>query len=167
MTDTTTAGRRRQIALERTFDATLEEVWALWTTEDGVESWWGPEGFAVTVHVLDLRAGGEMRYAMRATGAPQIAAMKRAGMPLVTEGKLTYREISPRRRLTYVHAVDFVPGVAAYDVETAVELSPVAAGVRMVVTLDAMHDAPWTEMATKGWESQLDKAARLLAARHG
>ncbi len=28
----------------------------------------------------------------------------------------------------------------------------------MVVTIDAMHDAPWTERAVKGWESQLDKA---------
>jgi uncharacterized protein YndB with AHSA1/START domain len=165
VTDTTTAGQRRKLALERTFEAPVEEVWALWTTKDGVESWWGPEGFGVTVHALDLRPGGEMRYAMRATGAPQIEAMKRAGMPLVTEAKLTYRQIQPRRRLTYVHAVDFVPGVAAYDVETAVELSAVAGGIRMVVTLDAMHDAPWTEMASKGWESQLDKAVRLLAAR--
>jgi uncharacterized protein YndB with AHSA1/START domain len=165
VTDTTTAGQRRKLALERTFEAPVEEVWALWTTKDGVESWWGPEGFGVTVHVLDLRPGGEMRYAMRATGAPQIEYLKRAGMPLVTEAKLTYRQIQPRRRLTYVHAVDFVPGVAAYDVETAVELSAVAGGIRMVVTLDAMHDAPWTEMASKGWESQLDKAVRLLAAR--
>ena len=26
------------------FKATLEEVWELWTTKDGIESWWGPEG---------------------------------------------------------------------------------------------------------------------------
>jgi hypothetical protein len=27
-----------------------------------------------------------------------------------------------------------------------------------------MHDERWTEMAVKGWESQLGKAARVLAA---
>jgi len=162
---TTAAGKRRKIALERTFDAPVEEIWALWTTKDGVESWWGPEGFGVTVHALDLRPGGEMRYAMRATGAPQIEAMKRAGMPLVTQAKLTYREILPHRRLTTHHAIDFVPGVAAYDVETLVELHAVRAGIRMVVTIEAMHDAHWTEMAVRGWESQLDKGVQLLAAR--
>ena len=166
MSETTTAAdRRRKIALERTFEATFEDVWALWTTPEGVESWWGPEGFEVTVHALDLRPGGEMRYAMRAIGPAQVEHMKRAGMPLVTEAKLTYRQILPHRRLTTFHAIDFVPGVAAYDVETVVELHAVRAGVRMVVTIDAMHDAPWTEMAVKGWESQLDKGVRLLAAR--
>jgi uncharacterized protein YndB with AHSA1/START domain len=157
--------KRRTIALERTFDAPIEDVWDLWTTKEGVESWWGPDGFGVTVHTLDLRPGGQMRYAMRATGAAQIEFMKRAGMPPVTESMLTYREIVPRRRLAYFHAVDFVPGVAAYDVETLVEIAELAAGVRMVVTIEAMHDAPWTEMAVKGWESQLDKAVRLLAGR--
>jgi uncharacterized protein YndB with AHSA1/START domain len=157
--------KRRKLTFERTFDATIEDVWELWTTKDGVESWWGPEGFRVAVHAIDPRPGGEMRYAMIASAPAVVEGMKRAGMPLVTESRLTYREIAPRRRLAYLHAVDFVPGVAAYDVETVVELHPGAAGVRMVVTIDAMHDAHWTEMAVKGWESQLDKAVRLLAAR--
>ncbi|HLK94080.1 MAG TPA: SRPBCC domain-containing protein [Polyangia bacterium] len=168
MTDTTRSqGSRRRIALERTFDAPVEDVWELWTTKAGVESWWGPEGFQVEVHAIDARPGGEVRYAMRATGAAQIEAMRRAGMPLVTEARFTYRELVRHRRLTTFHAVDFVPGVAAYEVETAVELHPGPSGVRMVVTIDAMHDAHWTEMARRGWESQLDKAMRLLSARRG
>lgn len=166
MTETKQPARRR-IALERTFAASPEEVWELWTTKEGVESWWGPDGFRVEVRAIDPRPGGEVRYAMWAIGAAQIEAMKRAGMPLVTEARFTYRELLPHRRLTTFHAVDFVPGVAAYDVETVVELHPVAAGVRMVVTIDAMHDAHWTEMAVKGWESQLYKAVRLLATRRG
>jgi uncharacterized protein YndB with AHSA1/START domain len=165
METTGTEGKRRTLAFERTFDAPIEEVWDLWTTKEGVESWWGPEGFRVEVRAIDPRPGGEMRYAMIASAPEMVAEMKRIGMPLITESKLTYRELTPRRRLAYFHAVDFVPGVAAYDVEAVVELFAAAGGVRMVVTIDAMHDAPWTEMARKGWESQLDKAVRLLAAR--
>ena len=161
----TESNARRTITLERTFDAPLEDVWDLWTTKEGVESWWGPDGFHVEVHAIDPRPGGSMRYAMIASAPEVVAYMKGAGMPLVTESRLTYRELAPRHRLAYFHAVDFVPGVAAYDVETVVELQAGAAGVRMVVTIEAMHDAHWTEMAQKGWESQLDKAVRLLAAR--
>jgi hypothetical protein len=31
------------------------------------------------------------------------------------------------------------------------------------VTLDAMHDQHWTEMAVKGWEGQLENLARVVA----
>jgi uncharacterized protein YndB with AHSA1/START domain len=161
MSETT---KRRRIAMERTFDAPIEDVWDLWTTKEGIESWWGPEGFAVTVHDVDLRPGGEMRYAMRPTAPEQIEFMKRAGMPLVTEVRASYREIVPHQRLVLVQLADFVPDVAAYDITTVVELGVSPGGVRMVVTVDAMHDERWTEMAVKGWESQLGKAARALAA---
>ena len=45
---------RRTISIERTFDAPIADVWDLWTTKEGIESWWGPEGFIVTVSRLEL-----------------------------------------------------------------------------------------------------------------
>lgn len=158
---------RKQITMERTWRASLEDVWALWTTKAGIESWWGPEGFRVKVRSLDLRPGGVMTYDMIATAAPQIAFMKQAGMPLSHAARLTYVEVSPLRRLAYLHAVDFVPDVTAYDVATVIELHPDRDRVRMVLTFDAMHDAPWTERAVMGWESELGKLARLIEERQG
>jgi hypothetical protein len=35
-------------------------------------------------------------------------------------------------------------------------------GVRLVMTLDAMHDEYWTNMMVMGWESELEKLAKLL-----
>jgi hypothetical protein len=37
------------VVLERTYQARVEEQWALWTIKKGFESWWGPEGFRVKV----------------------------------------------------------------------------------------------------------------------
>jgi len=51
---------------------------------EGIESWWGPEGFTVTVQAMDVRPGGVLLYTMTATAAPQIAFMKQHGMPLST-----------------------------------------------------------------------------------
>jgi hypothetical protein len=41
-------------------------------------------------------------------------------------------------------------------------LETIAQGVRLVLTLDAMHDEQWTRLAVMGWESELGKLARVL-----
>ena len=48
------------ITLERTYPASPEEIWRLWTTKDGIEAWWPPEGFTADVHELDLRLGKDL-----------------------------------------------------------------------------------------------------------
>lgn len=155
----------KRITLERTYQADIRDVWELWTTKAGIESWWGPGGFAVTVRDLDLRPGGELRYAMTAIDPPQVEFMKKAGMPLTQELTITFTEVVPPRRLEYVHLADFIPGVEPYDVATVVELQEIADGVRMVLTFDAMHDDEWTQRATMGWEGELRKLAAVVGAR--
>ena len=155
----------KRMTLERVYRADVQDVWDLWTTKDGIESWWGPGGFAVTVRTLDLRPGGELLYAMTAIDPPQIEFMKKAGMPLTQEARITYTEIVPLRRLAYVHLTDFIPGVEPYDVAIVVELQRVAEGVRMILSFDAMHSDEWTERAVMGWKSELGKLDALMVAR--
>ena len=117
MNETSPDAPKRRITLERTYRARIEDVWELWTTKDGIESWWGPGGFAVKVRKLELRPGGELHYAMTAIAPPQIEFMKKAGMPLTTEARLTYTEIVAPRRLASTHLADFIPGVAPPQIE--------------------------------------------------
>jgi uncharacterized protein YndB with AHSA1/START domain len=153
---------RRRISIERTFDAAVDRVWQLWTTKEGIESWWGPPGFEVKVRRLDVRRGGELLYAMSAIAPDQIEFIKKAGMPLTTESLVTYTEVLPLQRLAFTQVADFIPNVKPYEVVTTVEFATQPQGVRMVLTLDAMHDEYWTKMAVMGWESEVDKLAQLL-----
>jgi uncharacterized protein YndB with AHSA1/START domain len=159
------AQQAEPITLERIYPATLEDVWALWTTAEGIESWWGPEGFAVTVRSLELRPGGELHYVMRAVDPQMVAFMKGQGMPVAQDAWLRYTEVAPLRRLAWQHAADFIPGVAPYEVGTAVDLSAVPRGVKVVVTLDRMHDDVWTGRAVTGWTQELGKLAKALDLR--
>ena len=159
---TSTAPPRR-ISLSRTYNATLHQVWTMWTTPAGIEAWWGPEGFSVGVRNLDLRPGGALFYTMTATAAPQVAFMKQHGMPLETDATITFTEVTPPTRLAYLHVVDFVPGVPTYSVATQVDLRQVEAGVELTLTFDAMHDETWTGRATEGWTSELGKLDAALA----
>jgi len=156
---------RPKLTLERTFKASIHEVWELWTTREGIESWWGPEGFSVAVSALDLRPGGDLVYTMSAVGPDQMEYMVKAGMPLSTDHRLTFTEVDPPRRLAYRDMADFIPGVEPYEIATVIELSEVEDGVRIVLTFDRMHDDRWTELAVMGRESELARLARVLEAR--
>ena len=162
---TAPATARARFSIQRSYAASIEEAWALWTTKPGIESWWGPEGFEVTVTSLDLRPGGELVYVMTAVAPDQVAFMKRAGMPLSTECRVTYTEVVPPSRLAYKTLADFIPDVTPYEVATVVELKAADDGVKLVITFDAMHDDVWTERARAGHESQLRKLDALLAGR--
>ncbi len=155
-------GTRRKVVIERTFNAPIDEVWELWTTSDGIESWWGPEGFDVKVHRLDLRPGGELAYAMTATAPEQMEFLKKAGMPLIQEARVTYTEVVRPRRLAFTQMADFIPNVKPYEGAMSVELDTGPEGVRMILTLDARHKEQWTRLAVMGWESELEKLARRL-----
>ena len=153
---------RRRISIERTFDAAVDHVWQLWTTKEGIEAWWGPPGFEVKVRRLDVRRGGELLYAMSAIAPDQIEFIKKAGMPLTTESLVTYTEVLPLKRLAFTQVADFIPGVKPYEVAHSVDFETSGQSVRMVLTMDAMHDDYWTKMATMGWENEFDRLGRLL-----
>ena len=161
------APAQRRITIERSFQASIGEVWDMWTTPEGIASWFGADGFSITVHELDLRPGGLLRYAMTAVRAEEVSHLEQAGMALTMEVRITYVEVSPPRKLTYTQLADFMPGVAPYDVAIDVELLESTDGTRLVLTIDAMHEPAWTEMAVKGWQSELDKLDQCLSSRAG
>jgi uncharacterized protein YndB with AHSA1/START domain len=163
MTEKTPRTFDRRTIIERSYVAALDEVWELWITAEGIESWWGPGGFSVKVLELDLRPGGRLCYAMTAIDPPQIQFMESAGMPLTTETSLTYLEIVPGKSIAYSHRADFIPGVAPYDFGTRVEFFVEGARVRMVISLDPMHSDEWSQRAAMGMESQLQKLDRREA----
>ena len=154
------AAARTKVVVERTYRARVEELWELWTTKDGFESWWGPEGFRVDVHVMEARLGGELRYDMIADAPEMIAAMRQMGQPVSHGTRGRFTEMKPYERLALTHTIDFLPGVAPYDNTMTVEFFPSGANVRMVVTLDPMHDDEFTKMSATGFGSQLTKLDR-------
>ena len=165
MKEATSTNPRAQFSIKRTYAATIEDVWDLWATKPGIESWCGPEGFDVTVTSIDLKPGGQLVYLMTAAAPPQVEFMKRHGMPLSTECKVTYVEVSPPYRLAYRTLTDFVPDVPPYEVATVVDFQTTVDGVKITITCEAMHDDVWTERARAGHESQMRKLDALMAAQ--
>jgi uncharacterized protein YndB with AHSA1/START domain len=153
----------QKVVIERTYRASLQDVWELWTTKDGFESWWGPQGFRAEVHELDARVGGALRYDMIADSPEMIAEMKRQGAPVSHPTRARFTVVEPRERLVITNVIDFLPGVATYESDIAVALFSVDDRVRMVVTLDPMHSDQFTKMQEEGFTSQLTKLDQRFA----
>jgi uncharacterized protein YndB with AHSA1/START domain len=163
MNDETKSTRGPMVMVERTYPASVEEVWELWTTKEGFESWWGPVGFRVEVSVLEARPGGALHYEMIADTPEMVAAMAQMGRPASHAARATFSELAPHRRLVLTNVIDFVPGVAPYTSTIAVDLIPEGDRVRMVVALEPMHDEELTRMSRMGFESQLTKLDQRFA----
>ena len=157
-----TAPAKKTFTVERMLKATPEKVWSMWTTREGLERWWGPEGFSVQVLHIDVRVGGHFELMMKTDVPEIIAALEAGGMDATHRLRGDYTVVEPNRQLVYTNLVDFVPGVAPYKATTHVELTAVSGGTRIAVTNDVMHDPMWTERARLGWEQELGKLERAL-----
>jgi len=156
---------RGKIVIERTFMASPKDLWDLWTTREGLESWWGPEGFTTKLKSLDVRPGGKFEYEMTATGPDQVEAMRQANLPLTSRAHGTYVEVTPLRRLAYRTVADFIPGVEPYEIGAVIDFHATPQGARLTVSEDAMHNEEWTRRSEMGMSSSLDRLARVVEGR--
>ena len=54
----------REITITRVFDAPREMIWKAWTDPKQIVKWWGPRGFRLIVHQMDVRTGGTWKSTM-------------------------------------------------------------------------------------------------------
>jgi uncharacterized protein YndB with AHSA1/START domain len=153
------------IRFERVYDASIEDVWALWTTKEGLEEWFAPEGMRFEVSALELRVGGAFDHVMTAVGAEQVAYMANVNRPATARVSGRFIEIVYHRRLRIRFNIDFVPGVESYPYDMVVELYAEAGRVRTVLTADRHPDPEMTRGAIVGLTSQLQRFDVAIAAR--
>lgn len=153
-----------RIRIERVYEAPVAEIWKLWTTARGIESWWSPDGFTVKVEKLELNPGGALVYTMTATAPQQIEFMRGAGMPLTTKSRKTFTEVKAPTRLAYTSLVDFVPNHEPYEFLTVVDLEGMGGRTKVVMTVDRMHDEVWTGRLVAGRENELENLGKVVAA---
>jgi uncharacterized protein YndB with AHSA1/START domain len=81
----------REIVLTRVFDAPPETVFEAFTDPERVVHWWGPQGFATTVHEMDVRPGGEWRFTMHGPDGWDY------------RNRIVYLEVARPERIVYKH----------------------------------------------------------------
>jgi uncharacterized protein YndB with AHSA1/START domain len=140
------------LRMERLIAAKPERVFELWTEPELLLQWWGPDGYDVPVHDLDIRAGGRWRTTMR---SPEGTRHTVSGI---------YRLIEPPRRLVFTWGWDDDHGLRGHETEVTVTFEPAPDGTRMVLTQQNFVDKDSRGRHEHGWSSSFVCLARMVGA---
>jgi uncharacterized protein YndB with AHSA1/START domain len=149
------------VSTERTFNASVADVWKVWTDADSAKKWWGPKGYTALVVRDDVREGGSYLWAMKSE-----------------KGKMywntgTYKEVVANKKIvsTMAFADEYgkaipgsqvsVPGQWPNEITVIVEFSESEGKAKVTVTevgIPLILYAP----SKIGWAQQFDKIQLLL-----
>jgi len=141
-----------EIYLTRIYDAPVKTVWDAWTDPKQVAHWYGPRGFKLTTHSMDVRTGGSWTFIMHGPDGVD------------HQGKTKYLEVEKYSRMVYDHGGnDDRPPLF----RVTVEFTESAGKTRMdmVMALSTPEAAEETKKFIKkaGGDSTWDRLAEYLS----
>jgi uncharacterized protein YndB with AHSA1/START domain len=143
--DTTDTGR--ELVMTRIFDAPRELVWRAWTDHEHGRQW-GPKGFTIPEHDMDLRPGGLWHALM----------ISPDGKPYRQHGVV--REVVAPKRLVFTFIWDAEP-----DVEMLVTVTLAERGGKTEMTFrqTGFVSAASRDGHEGGWTEAFDRLAEHLS----
>ena len=149
------------VSMERTFNASVADVWRVWNDADSIKNWWGPKSYTGLVVRNDVREGGSYLWAMKSE----------QGRMFWNTG--TYQEVVANQKI--VSAMSFsnengkiipgsqlsVPGKWPDEITVIVEFSESEGKARVTVTEVGIPLIAYPLMKI-GWAQQFDKIQLLL-----
>lgn len=159
--------QKKELKINRVFDAPVELVWKAWTDPEILAKWWGPNGVTNPTCEWDARPGGKIYIVMLA--GKELGPAEGMKWPM----KGTFKEVVPNRRLVYEGgALDDVDRGSDTFVEQTVTVEfedlgeKTSMSIHIVVTKmkgSKAHDA--IQGMTMGWTQQMDKLQAELLLR--
>ena len=149
------------VRMERTFNASVADVWRVWNDADSIKKWWGPQGYTALVVRNDVREGGSYLWAMKSA----------QGRMLWNTG--TYKEVVANKKIvstmsfsnengkTIPGAQVSVPGQWPNEITIIVEFSESEGKARVTVTEVGIPLIAYALLKI-GWAQQFDKIQLLL-----
>lgn len=150
------------VVIERTLNASTEQVWEMWAEPKHFAAWYGPTGATVTVKNMDVTVGGTRHFSME---------MSTPNGPMQMCFVGAFVEIDPPHRLVYTESMSDESGAVLAPAqmgmpadhpdttEVTVELLAVDGGTKMTLTHAGI---PADSPGAMGWNMALDKLTTYL-----
>jgi uncharacterized protein YndB with AHSA1/START domain len=144
----------REVVIERVFDAPRELVFDAWTDPNAVSHWFGPNGFTLTNHEMDVRPGGVWRFIMHGPDGTDYP------------NKITFEEVVEPERLVYQHGSDSDDRTLDFHVTVTFDVQGKGTKITMrslFATAEARNYVVEKYGAIEGANQTLERLARYLA----
>jgi uncharacterized protein YndB with AHSA1/START domain len=142
-------------ALQRTYSATREQVFAAWTKPELLQRWFMPnERWQDPKADIDLRVGGKFRIVMTHNDGDEFIAIG------------VYEVIQAPSKLAFTwtweaHAMESNP---TPDTLVTIDLVEVAGGTQMTLSHERFATPEEADSHDSGWSGMLDTLGQFLAA---
>ncbi|WP_288928541.1 SRPBCC family protein [uncultured Maritimibacter sp.] len=117
----------KEVIVTRVVSASLDRAFAAWADPAQIVQWFGPEGFTLDTHEIDIRPGGRWRFDMI---APDGTAFS---------NRITFLRIEPSRLIEADHGTDADDDPDRFRLLVTFDAQD---NGKTVVTLRQMHPTP-------------------------
>ncbi|BBH24872.1 activator of HSP90 ATPase [Paenibacillus baekrokdamisoli] len=149
---TFTSVNNNELLVKRVLNAPRELVYQTWTDPEHLPHWWGPRGFTITTHEIDVRPGGVWHYIMHGPDGVDY------------DNKITYIEVINPERLVYSHGGDGEDEQFRVNVTFAVQNNKTELTMQSIFKSAAELEMVIKEYgAIEGAKSTLDRLEEQLA----
>jgi len=138
------------LTLTRSFDASPDLVFRMFSEAQHMNAWSCPDGFTIVAGSADFRPGGNWQATMR---GPDGKDLRLGG---------SYREIVPPGRLVFTHAWIEPDGTHGPETMVTVSIEPIAGKSRLTLHQSGFANAQARDGHRGGWSESLDKLERHL-----
>jgi uncharacterized protein YndB with AHSA1/START domain len=150
---------KKELTLERTFDAPRDLVFKAWTDPKLVAQWWGPRGVTNTANSWEAMPGGKIDLVMLA--GEELGPMKGQEWPMTGE----FKEVKEPSKLVFtgnaiVNGKEVLQHLATVTFDEVGEKTKMT--VHIVVTKATPEAAGPLSGMEMGWNQQLDKLGEFL-----
>jgi uncharacterized protein YndB with AHSA1/START domain len=152
----------KELEIERTYDAPVNNVWKAWTEPEQIKEWWGPDNVTIPECEVDLRVGGRIYIVMEAGEA--MGPYKGTRWPM--DG--TFTVVEENSKLAYEVKAWTEGQEGATEIDQVTELTMHEDNGKTVIKLKATINktGPDTKMAVEGMQmgfnQQLEKLNDFL-----
>ena len=147
----------RDVAVTRSFDASVEQVWAAWTEDAEVMKWWGPMPWTCPEARMDVREGGASVVCMRSPDGFEIW-MRWAYSSVIPNERMDYTQNMCDRDGNLIEPTSIgMPAEFPRDVSTVVTLTPRDGKTEMTITEHTTTTQELMDGSHQGLEMVIDQ----------
>lgn len=137
------------LTITRSFDAPRDQIFKAWTKSRHLINWWGPEGFSMPYHKMDIHPGGIYRCDLRGPD----------GSDHWMQG--VYREMVEPSHLAFTHSWN-EDGKMSPETLIAIELTENNGKTDMVFYQSGFENESERDSHENGWSESFDRLEAYL-----